>query len=104
MSKIITTHSFRGGTGKSNSIANVAVLLTLAGHRVGIIDTDIQSPGIHVVFGLSGRNLGYALNDYLFQECDIIKTAHDVTDNIGPNLKGKLYLIPCSVRARITSY
>ena len=52
MSKIISIHSFRGGTGKSNITANLAVTVARAGNRVGVIDTDIQSPGIHVLFGL----------------------------------------------------
>ncbi|MCB0084063.1 MAG: P-loop NTPase, partial [Caldilineaceae bacterium] len=49
MSKIISIHSFRGGTGKSNTTANLATLLAAGGQRVGVIDTDIQSPGIHVL-------------------------------------------------------
>ncbi len=52
MAKIISIHSFRGGTGKSNTTANVATLLAVQGGRVGVIDTDIQSPGIHILFGL----------------------------------------------------
>ena len=31
-------------------LPGVAVLVARAGHRVGVIDTDIQSPGIHVLF------------------------------------------------------
>lgn len=58
MSKIISIHSFRGGTGKSNTTANLAALLALAGQRVGVIDTEIQSPGIHVLFGLHGDAIG----------------------------------------------
>ena len=42
MAQIIGVHSFRGGTGKSNIIANIAATMTLQGQRVGIIDTDIQ--------------------------------------------------------------
>ena len=53
MSKIISIHSFRGGTGKSNTTANVTAHLALQGLRVGVIDTDIQSPGIHVLFGMN---------------------------------------------------
>lgn len=51
MSKIVSVHSFRGGTGKSNVTANLATLTALEGLRVGIVDTDVQSPGIHVLFG-----------------------------------------------------
>ena len=49
--KIVSIHSFRGGTGKSNTTANLASQVALTGKRVGIVDTDIQSPGIHVLFG-----------------------------------------------------
>ena len=52
MPKIISIHSFRGGTGKSNTTANLAALLAADQKRVGVIDTDIQSPGIHVLFGI----------------------------------------------------
>ena len=51
MSKIISVHSFRGGTGKSNTTANLAVTLARKGNRVAVVDTDIQSPGIHAIFG-----------------------------------------------------
>ena len=49
MGKIISIHSFRGGTGKSNLTANLATNVALMGNRVGIVDTDIQSPGIHTL-------------------------------------------------------
>jgi len=52
MAKIISIHSFRGGTGKSNVTANLAMLLAQSGRRVGVVDTDLQSPGLHVLFGL----------------------------------------------------
>src|SRR4051812_3184556 len=43
---VISVHSFRGGTGKSNTTANLAAIYAREGRRVGVIDTDIQSPGI----------------------------------------------------------
>ncbi len=43
MAQIIAVHSFRGGTGKSNLIANIAATMALQGQRVGIIDTDVPS-------------------------------------------------------------
>ncbi|MEM8603501.1 MAG: P-loop NTPase, partial [Cyanobacteria bacterium P01_H01_bin.121] len=49
MSKIVSIHSYRGGTGKSNSAANLATTIARYGHRVCVVDTDIQSPGIHVL-------------------------------------------------------
>ena len=98
MSRIISLHSFRGGTGKSNTTANIAALLAAEGHCVGVVDTDIQSPGIHILFGLSGEQISHTLNDYLWGKCDIAETAQNVTPNLGTDLKGKVYLIPSSIR------
>jgi MinD-like ATPase involved in chromosome partitioning or flagellar assembly len=99
MAIIISVHSFRGGTGKSNITANVATLLAAEGRRVGVIDTDIQSPGIHVLFGLAGEEITHALNDYLWGKCDIEQTAHDVTPNLATGTQGRVFLIPSSIRA-----
>lgn len=99
MSKIISIHSFRGGTGKSNTVANIAALLTEQGLRVGVVDTDIQSPGIHILFGLAGTDIQHSLNDYLWGRCAVEQTALDVTANLGESVKGRLFLIPSSVQA-----
>lgn len=99
MSKIISIHSFRGGTGKSNTTANVSTLLAAEGRRVGVIDTDIQSPGIHVLFGMEEDDMRHSLNDYLWGKCNIEETAHDVTSRLGKAIKGQLFLIPSSIKA-----
>ena len=99
MSKIISVHSFRGGTGKSNTSANITYLCAATGLRVGVVDTDIQSPGIHVLFGLDDQDMGRSLNDYLWGKCRIEETAHDVTATLGPGVKGKVFLIPSSIKA-----
>ncbi len=99
MSKIISIHSFRGGTGKSNTTANVSTLIAATGLRVGVIDTDIQSPGIHVLFGLDEGKMVHSLNDYLWGKCDIEEAAHDVTKSLGSSIKGQVYLIPSSIKA-----
>ena len=99
MSKIVSIHSFRGGTGKSNSTANLSTLLAMEGKRVGVVDTDIQSPGIHVLFGLEEDDMKHSLNDYLWGKCEIKECAHDVTAKLGPTVKGKVLLIPSSIKA-----
>ncbi len=98
MSRIISIHSFRGGTGKSNTTANLASLLAKRGYKVGVVDTDIASPGIHILFGIDETDMEHSLNDYLWGNCDIEQCARDVTDNIGNNINGKVYLIPSSVK------
>ncbi len=99
MSRIISVHSYRGGTGKSNTSANLAALMAVGGQRVGIIDTDIMSPGIHVLFGMSQDPPGPVLNDYLWGKCEIKDAAYDVTASVAPNLDGKVFLVPASVQA-----
>ncbi len=99
MAKIISVHSFRGGTGKSNTSANLTYLCAMQGLRVGVVDTDIQSPGIHVLFGLDDQDMGRSLNDYLWGKCKIEETAHDVTASLGGNVSGKVFLIPSSIKA-----
>jgi len=106
MGKIVSIHSFRGGTGKSNTTANLAALAALAGKRVGVVDTDIQSPGIHVLFGLNEESMGNTLNDYLHGKCTIDDTAFPVGKNAltakgRAKLAGKdLWLIPSSIQAK----
>ncbi len=107
MSKIISVHSFRGGTGKSNTTANLSAIIAAKGLRVGVIDTDINSPGIHVLFGLHEDDIKYSLNDYLWGKCEIDKAAHDVTPMLNSDVQGgagaipaggKVFLIPSSIK------
>ncbi len=97
MSKIVSVHSYRGGTGKSNLTANLAVAIASQGRRVGVVDTDIQSPGIHVLFGLAPDKINRALNDYLFGRCPIEDTTYDVTPSAAA--AGAVYLVPSSLNA-----
>ncbi|MCB0915944.1 MAG: MinD/ParA family protein [Actinobacteria bacterium] len=102
MTTVVSVHSFRGGTGKSNTTANVAALLAAAGKRVAVIDTDIQSPGIHVLFGFDD-DFDNTLNDFLWGTIDIVAAAHEVTDVVLADVPvrpgGALFLIPSSMKA-----
>lgn len=100
MAKIISTHSYRGGTGKSNMSANLAVMIAKAGHRVALIDTDIQSPGVHVLFRLEDSRIKYRLNDFLWGNCPVEEAAYDVTELVVGDAEGdrpRLFLVPASI-------
>ena len=99
MAKIISVHSYRGGTGKSNTTANLVTLLSQRGLRVGVVDTDIQSPGINTLFGLEQADMKNSLNDYLWGQCEISDAAYDVTGNLKTPVDGKVFLIPSSLNA-----
>ncbi|MGG6294763.1 MinD/ParA family ATP-binding protein [Leptolyngbya sp. AN02str] len=101
MAKVVSIHSYRGGTGKSNTTANLAATVARHGYRVAIVDTDIQSPGIHVLFGFDGEDIERSLNDYLWGRRPIREVAYDVTSALlergTPN--SKIFLVPSSVKA-----
>lgn len=98
MAAILSVHSFRGGTGKSNTTANLAVVFARRGLRVAVIDTDIQSPGIHVLFGVAGEDVRASLNDFLWHGRPISEVAQDVSRNVGVDLAGSIHLIPSSMQ------
>jgi cellulose biosynthesis protein BcsQ len=50
MGRIITFYSYKGGTGRSMALANVAWILASNGLRVLVIDWDLEAPGIHRYF------------------------------------------------------
>jgi hypothetical protein len=50
MSKIITFYSYKGGTGRSMALANVAWILATNGRRVLVVDWDLEAPGLHHYF------------------------------------------------------
>jgi len=99
MARVISVHSFRGGTGKSNITASLAALMASQGQRVGAIDADIQSPGIHVLFGMDDALMPHSLNHYLWGKCEIQQAAYDVTAHIGADIAGRIFLIPSSSKA-----
>jgi hypothetical protein len=48
--KVVTFYSYKGGTGRSMAVANVAWLLASSGYRVLAIDWDLEAPGLHRYF------------------------------------------------------
>jgi len=105
LTKIISTHSYRGGTGKSNVTANLAASLAMRGNRVCIVDTDIQSPGIHTLFKVDLQTIPNTLNNYLWGHCDITDTALNVSSGVvdahGNTVlpdNGEVFLVPSSIK------
>jgi CobQ/CobB/MinD/ParA nucleotide binding domain/NB-ARC domain len=48
--RIVTFYSYKGGTGRTMALANVAFILASNGHRVLVADWDLESPGLHRFF------------------------------------------------------
>lgn len=49
-SKIVTFYSYKGGVGRTAALANVAWILASNGHRVCVVDWDLEAPGVHRYF------------------------------------------------------
>ncbi|ASW54132.1 FxSxx-COOH system tetratricopeptide repeat protein [Plantactinospora sp. KBS50] len=48
--QVVTFYSFKGGTGRTMAVANVAWILAANGKRVLVADWDLESPGLHRFF------------------------------------------------------
>ncbi|MEY2645273.1 MAG: hypothetical protein RLZZ611_1922 [Cyanobacteriota bacterium] len=99
MVKILAIHSFRGGTGKSNLSANLATVLAMGGRRVAIVDTDLASPGVHVLFGFSPSADQQTLNDHLEAGVPICRCAHEVTPAEVKQARGHVWLVPAAMNS-----
>jgi MinD-like ATPase involved in chromosome partitioning or flagellar assembly len=47
---VVTFYSYKGGVGRSFTLANIAVLLARWGYRVLCLDWDLEAPGLHHYF------------------------------------------------------
>lgn len=72
---VVTFYSYKGGVGRSSTLANVAVLLARWGYRVLAVDWDLEAPGLH-----------YYFKDAISEEPagGVIDLAHDFLDNAAP--------------------
>ena len=48
--RIVTFYSYKGGTGRTMTLANIAWILAASGRRVLMIDWDLEAPGLHRFF------------------------------------------------------
>ena len=48
--QVVTFYSYKGGTGRSQALANVAWILASNRRRVLVIDWDLKAPGLHRYF------------------------------------------------------
>jgi cellulose biosynthesis protein BcsQ len=79
--EVITFYSYKGGTGRSLALSNVAWLLAANGRRVLVIDWDLEAPGLHRYFlpFLSDPELSESpgLIDLLWDYVNLVLTPRD---------------------------
>ena len=91
----IAVHSFKGGTGKSTITSNVAVSLAIRGWRVGVMDMDLEGPGLHVIFNIDPADVQATLNDVLMGSANPGQAVIRLNDKLGLKT-GELYFMPAS--------
>ncbi|KON30454.1 hypothetical protein AC477_04965 [miscellaneous Crenarchaeota group-1 archaeon SG8-32-1] len=85
--KTFAFHSYKGGTGKTTLIANLAAFLAKNGKRVCLLDFDLYAPTLTIYFRKTSR---FYLNSLLSGEADISDLLVDLSPEL--DLKGKLYV------------
>lgn len=96
MAQFISVHSFRRGTGKTSIALALAGVLAQRGKRVCLFDTDISSPGLHIMLGLNETGIECFLNDYLEDRCAITDAVIDTTDHLEVSVPGRIFLVPAN--------
>lgn len=67
MGKIVTVHSYRGGTGKTITALNLATLGSVKGKDVCLLELDFRAPTLYTVFD---RHADFWMNDFLDGRCE----------------------------------
>ena len=103
----IGAYSYKGGTGRSVSIANIATVIAKKGFNVGIIDADLEAPGMADIFDIEVPSINlldllsfpsaspdmplpipkYTLSQTQFPIVDVKREKN-------LNIEGKLFLLP----------
>ncbi|MGA1601727.1 MAG: MinD/ParA family ATP-binding protein [Prochlorothrix sp.] len=95
MTKLITFHAYRGGTGTTTLTANVAACVARYGYRVGVLDLNWAAPGLPMLFGFGEEGVDRSLQDYIQDSSTWAAVPYDVSSCIGSGGgDGKVYLIP----------
>jgi two-component system cell cycle response regulator len=90
--RVVIFCSFRGGVGKSEAVANLGVLLAAAGLKVGLLDANLQAPGLHLPFAVGVNELNTTVQDVLSE------VGGKAPLEIKVSGSGQLLLIPGSSR------
>ena len=99
--KVVSFYSFKGGMGRTTSLAASALLLAKKGYNVLAIDTDIEAPGLstfffddsHIVKGTVDFFVEYQANEFYAPDMlDYLIEVHDVS--LKEEIPGEIFIIP----------
>jgi chromosome partitioning protein len=82
--RTIAFHSYKGGTGKTTLISNVAALYAKNGFNVALLDFDLYAPSLGAYYK---KKPNLYINDLLTGQSKISEIMHDLTNEL--DLKGR---------------
>lgn len=94
---VIAVHSFHRGTGKSHLAANLAVLLVRRGLRVGLLDTCLQFPAVHLLLRLADAAAQPNFATCVLNQTTFVDAVQDVTSGLHLDAHGRLFVLPASL-------
>jgi len=95
--KTVALHSYKGGTGKTQIAANLALIWALKGRNVCLLDYDFRAPSIGTLFGFDDNP--FWINDYMMGRCEIDQALVDVQAQLHSGGKLLLGLANPSIKA-----
>jgi cellulose biosynthesis protein BcsQ len=93
-----TFYSYKGGVGRSLSLANIAALMVRNGRRVVLIDFDLEAPGLDSFEEFKSVATKPGVVEYV-SEFETTKVAPEISNYVHAcelpgNLRGKLWIMP----------
>ena len=85
--KTIAFHSYKGGTGKTTLVSNLAALYANRGMKICLLDFDLYAPSLVTYFR---KKPEYYLNDLLSGDVQVSDVLVDLSSVLG--LEGKLFV------------
>jgi len=85
--KTLAFHSYKGGTGKTTLITNLAAYFAKNGKKVCLLDFDLYAPTLTIYFRKTPR---FFLNNLLSGEAEISDVLVDLSPELG--LEGKFFI------------
>jgi MinD-like ATPase involved in chromosome partitioning or flagellar assembly len=76
----IAFHSYKGGTGKTTLISNIAALYAKNGFNVALLDFDLYAPSLGSYYK---KKPNLFINDLLSGQSKISEIVHDLTNELG---------------------
>lgn len=109
MGKVVSFYSFKGGTGRSTGLCNIAYELARRGESVGCMDFDVSAPGLHWIFDPGANVIANtrSIHDYLSNA----SSSHDLDDYVidlnrsfrNDDLDGNLLLMYGDINAKVAA-